>query len=64
MVIDNKFNIKEEVYLKTDPSQNVRIVTAIQVTDLDYTYQLMCGVETSWHYDFEITKEKNVLVSV
>jgi hypothetical protein len=64
MVIDNKFNIGQEVYLKTDTDQRLRIVTAIIVRpDSCYSYELTCGTDSRWHYDFEITAEKNVLIT-
>lgn len=64
MVIDNKFNIAQTVYLKTDPDQNARIVTAIQVTICEIIYQCACGTSTSWHYDFEISDEVDTLKKV
>ena len=62
MVIDNKFNIGDKVYLKTDIDQIARIVITLMVTQGGVSYGLNCGVEESWHFDFEITKERNVLM--
>jgi hypothetical protein len=60
MVIDNKFELGEIVYLKTDGEQQPRIVTAIIVCpDNSFLYELACGVHSSKHYDFEISQEKN-----
>ena len=59
MVIDNKFNFEEVVYLITDVDQNLRIITGIQITKDSIIYRLACGITESWHYDFEIVKDKN-----
>ena len=61
MIIDNKFNIGDTVYLRTDCDQNEMIVTGFSVTQNSITYGLSFGTVESWHYDFEITLEKNVL---
>lgn len=59
MVVNNKFHTGEIVFLKTDPDQMSRIVTAILVCgDNSILYELTCGVQTSRHYDFEINSEK------
>jgi hypothetical protein len=64
MVIDNKYEIGQSVWLKTDKDQCERIVTAVLVTGLHssrITYQLGCGAGESWHEEYEMTDEKNVL---
>ena len=61
MVIDNKFNIRDKVFLDTDTDQNERVVTGIIIRETRITYGLSCGTNESWHDDFEITTEKNVL---
>ena len=61
MLIDNKFNVGDLVYLKTDESQTERMVTGFYIRQNNLTYGLSCGSEESWHYDFEISTEKNVL---
>jgi hypothetical protein len=59
MIIDNKFELGEILYLKTDAEQHCRICTAIIVSpDNSYLYELTCGIQASKHYDFEITPEK------
>jgi hypothetical protein len=64
MVIDNKFEIGQEVYLKTDIDQKLRIITAILVLPGNcYRYELSCGTDCRWFYEFEITSEKNVLMT-
>ena len=59
MIIDNKYNLKQVVYLKTDTEQLPRIVTSIQVNSYDLLYRVACGTEETYHYDFEITDERN-----
>lgn len=63
MTIDNRFNLKQTVYLKTDTDQKPRIVTGILVKPSDLLYELSCGADNSNHFDFEISKEKDVLIS-
>lgn len=65
MLINNKFNIGQTVYLKTDTDQLRRIVTAIKVCgDNSFFYELSCGRECSDHYDFEISEEVNQEIKV
>jgi len=61
MVIENKFELEQAVYLKTDPDQRQRIITRIIVSSGGVSYELYCGNCGSWPYDFEITTEKDVL---
>lgn len=64
MVIDNKFQIGQEVFLKTDIEQKKRIVSAIIVrTGNCVYYEVCCGTESKWHYDFEMSLEKDVVLS-
>lgn len=63
MVIENKFNIGDVVYLKTDKDQSPRIVYGFAVRQAGILYELACGASTSGHYDFEITSEANVLIT-
>ena len=51
------------VYLKTDIDCLPRLVTAYKVTMHDITYELSCETRVSYHYDFEITPDKNYLQS-
>lgn len=55
-------NIGDPVYLVTDVSQKLRMVTAYTVRGKNHkVYELSCGTETSWHTSIEITAEKDVL---
>lgn len=59
MLIDNKYDIGDEVFLKTDTDQYPRMIISIRVNKYDLVYELTCGTVTSYHYDFEMSKEKN-----
>lgn len=64
MVIDNKFDIGESVYLRTDREQYERIVTAMcyRMNGI-LSYELVCGTLSSWHYEIELSKEKNSIIT-
>lgn len=61
--VDNKFSLKQVVYLKTDEDQRPRIVTAIVIKPNDVLYELSCGPDASEHFDFEISTEKDLGIS-
>jgi hypothetical protein len=63
MVIDPKYDIGETVYLKTDKEQEARIVFAYRVFRNEISYQLACGVSNSDHYEFELSREKDVIAA-
>ncbi len=58
MVIENVFDLRQMVYLKTDAEQLVKIIKMIEVTAVELLYELSCGASTSRHYDFEISADK------
>lgn len=64
MVIDNKYKLKQEVYLTTDEDQRKRVVTAITIRQGGIIYELSCGTQTSSHYDFEISAEENISIKL
>lgn len=64
MVIDNKYELGQIVYLRTDVEQLQRIVSAITQRQGSIIYELCCGKETSGHYDFEITEQENIEIKV
>ena len=61
MVIKNKYNIGDLVYLTTDPDQFQRLVIAINILPNNITYGLRCGTDVSYHYDIEISKERTII---
>ena len=65
MIIDNKYEIGDVVYLATDEYQLPRVVTAITVRGPLVTYELTCGSSIpTWHLDAEITLTKDVMKSL
>ena len=62
MVIDNKFNIGDFVYLITDTQREKRLVTELIVSKNSIIYTLACGGFDTEHYDFEITDDINILI--
>jgi hypothetical protein len=62
MVIENKFEINEFIYLKSDPEQRERLIVQIAVGgNGSIRYCVSCGTMETWHYDMEMTKEKDQL---
>lgn len=65
MIIENKFEMGDLVYLKTDDEQRRRLITGIKVCpDNSLLYELICGTIQSCHYDFEIATEEDVAIKV
>ena len=62
MVIENKYNIGETVYLVTDEDQKPRIVTGINVTVTGIRYNLVNGDTDTYHYELEMSAEENILI--
>ena len=62
MVIDNKFEYGQTVYLKTDKEQLPRIVTAIHLRGQNITYCLSQGTNETTHHDIEISEEVNIVL--
>lgn len=62
MEINNKFNLQDCVFLITDDDQKTRIVTGFQISSTGILYRLAQGTNDSWHFDYEIAKEKNYLI--
>jgi hypothetical protein len=63
MLVDTKHKIGDVVFLKTDTDQKKRLVTGINIRSTGMVYLLSCGVDESYHYDFEITEEIDVLIT-
>lgn len=62
MKITTKYNIEDSVYLVTDSEQVERIITAITIYPNNLImYELMCGVEQSDHYEFELSDKVDVI---
>lgn len=64
MVIQNEYDFGDIVYLKTDREQLPRIVVCILCYKAgELLYTLICGTVKSDHYDYEISKEVNILIT-
>jgi len=63
MLIENKYNLKEKVFLITDSDQLERFVTAIQVSPDNLSYRLTQSITETWHYDFEISRERDLALN-
>jgi len=58
VVIDNRYELGEIVYLVTDPEQRKRLITGIKVcVDKSILYELICGTFQSYHYEAELSTE-------
>lgn len=62
--MNNKFNIGDIVYLIHDTEQLPRMVTGINVRSNGLIYLLNLGITESFHYDFEISTQEDVLKKV
>lgn len=63
MKIQTLYDIGDVLYLKTDPDQEARLVTRIIICPKDlHSYELTCGTEACEHYEFEISREKDMVL--
>lgn len=62
MVINNKYELGQTVYLITDTEQLKRLVICIQVDVQGILYEVVCGTYISKHYDIELSAEENVTI--
>jgi uncharacterized phosphosugar-binding protein len=58
MVIDNKYNIGDIVYIVTDVDQLPCMVTSLEVTSKDVLYHVSRNGLNTVMYDMELSKEK------
>lgn len=64
MTISIPYDWGDVVYIKTDQEQKPRQVCQIRVMPFNCViYVLSCGSATSEHYEFEISKEKDLVIS-
>ena len=54
----------ESVYLITGNDKEKRIITQISYFPSGRRYELSCGLETSWHYAIEFSREKGKIIKV
>lgn len=56
----NNFSVGQIVYLRTDIEQKTRIIKEILISN-SVQYKLGCADVESWHYEFEMSLEKDIL---
>lgn len=61
ITIENRFNLEQIVYVKTDEKQSPRIVTAFNLSILGLRYQLSKDNGADYFYECEVSEEKNFL---
>lgn len=60
-----KFNYGQVVYVKTDINQDPRQVIGVQGTaDGGMLIKLTIDGDASWHYECEITEEKDIMLAM
>lgn len=64
MMIDNKFNIGDHVYVITDIEQEKGIITSILVSQNGLLYNVSRNSLTHGFYDFELSEEKDKLIGL
>ncbi len=61
MIIENKYDIGQCVYLRTDVEQKKRLCVGIHVCPGNrLVYELSAGAETTENYDFEISADPDL----
>lgn len=57
-----EYEIEQIVYLKLDNEQKPRIVSGLTLRPFNsVTYGLTEGTQETWHYGFEISKERDII---
>lgn len=62
MILDNKFDIGETVYIINDQDQLPRIITGMEISQKEIIYVLYQSTSLSRHFDFELAKEKQLVL--
>lgn len=55
------YEIGDTVYLKTDLDQLERIITEILIKPGCVVYLVVFETSASWHYDFELSLDKDIM---
>jgi hypothetical protein len=56
-----EYNIGDPVYLRTDPDQHMRIITAIVLREGGTMYEVSYGMMANSHSACELSETKNVI---
>lgn len=55
MTINNKFNVRQCVMLRTDKEFLSRMIIGIKAcAEGGILYEVACGIDISWHYECEL----------
>lgn len=57
------FEIGQEVYFRTDPQQQPNLITGIMIKQDGILYEVSFVNQSSWHYSFELSSERNILMA-
>ena len=64
MILDNKFDIGDTVYVVTDPEQQPHKVIQIRINQGPSLVYMISALASEYpYYDFELSHEKNILIS-
>jgi hypothetical protein len=61
MEVKSKFNLKETVFVKTDPEQMPHLITAFRVDDDGILYEASYIQNRAYYQHFELSKQRDVL---
>lgn len=61
-IVNFAFDFGDEVYMKADPEQRKRLITAMSCRPIGIAYECT-GMDVKWCYDFELTTEKNTVTA-
>lgn len=65
MIINTLYDIGDTVYLTTDKEQLPRLITDIKISPGNVQmYEVMNGTTASRHYEMELSKEKNDILTM
>lgn len=62
-IIEVEYDYGTIVYLRSDSEKEPRIITGYEINSTGFTYRVECGVQTSYHYGFELTDNKDELLA-
>jgi len=64
MKVETEYNIEEVVFLKTDKEQLPRIVVGVIIRKGTVLLELVHSVDYTTHYDYEVSKNQNILFKI
>ncbi|WP_421977850.1 hypothetical protein [Roseivirga seohaensis] len=61
-VLGAEFSLGQTVYLKTDDEQKPRMISGMMIRPGSIQYAVNSGATESWHYDIEISVDRDILM--